>query len=121
MALEDHGLGFEEGEQSPSSAFPADAGLLEPAERYAKVGTERVVSYRSRAQLPCDLAGTVDVVGEHRRVEAIDRVVRDRDRVLLVLCRDNAEDRPEDLFLCDDRGVVDVPEYRRLCLQFRVL
>src|ERR1700730_15846428 len=113
-ALEDHGLGFEEGEQSLASAFPPDPGLLEAAERYAEVGAKRVVAAGTGAQLPSDVTGPVDGVGEYRGVQAVDRVVRHRDRVPLILGRDDAEHRSEDLFLRDGGGVVDVPEDGRL-------
>src|SRR5581483_10975908 len=108
--FQDHALGFEEGEQPFAYAFAADPGLLEPAERHAEVTAERVVADRPRTQLPGNVAGPLDVVGEHRRVEAVHRVVRDGDRLPLVRRRDHAQHRAEDLFLADDRGVVDVAE-----------
>src|ERR1700684_820993 len=43
-AFEDHGLGLQERQQSLASALASDAGLLEPAERDAEVGAERVVA-----------------------------------------------------------------------------
>lgn len=45
-ALQDHALGFEEGEQPLAYAFTPDSGLLEPAERHAEVTAERVVANR---------------------------------------------------------------------------
>jgi hypothetical protein len=65
-ALEDDELGLQEGQQSLAAAFPADAGLLEAAERDAEVGAERVVPDGAGAQLPGDLASPVDVVGKYR-------------------------------------------------------
>jgi hypothetical protein len=50
-ALKDHGLGLFEREQPLASAFAADAGLLEPAERNAEVGAEGVAR-RRRGQRP---------------------------------------------------------------------
>jgi hypothetical protein len=42
-ALEDHGLGLQEGQQTFTAALTADAGLLEPAERDAEVGAQRTL------------------------------------------------------------------------------
>ena len=113
-AFEDHGLGLEERQQTFLAALATDPRLLEPAERHAEVGAERVVADGAGPELAGDGAGPVDVVGEHRRVQAVDRVVRDPDRVLLVGRRDDGEDRTEDLLLADRRSVVDVAEDRRL-------
>ena len=68
------------------------------------------MAHRARTKLAGDGAGAVDVVGEHRRVEPIDGVVRDLDGVLLVGRRNHAEHRPEDLFTGNGRRVVDVAE-----------
>ena len=95
----------------PSRPMP---GLLEAAERDAEVGAERVVADRAGAQLAGDVPGPLHVVGEDGRVEPVDRVVGDGDGVLLVLRRDHAQHRPEDLLLGDRRGVVDVAEDGRL-------
>ena len=55
-----------------------------------------------------------DVARPDRGGEAEVRVVRDPQRVLLVVERDDARDRPEDLLAGDAAGVVDVVENRRL-------
>ena len=108
--LQDDGLRLQEGVQPLGAALAADAGLLEAAERDAEVGAERVVADRARAQLAGDVPGPLHVVGEDGRVEPVDGVVGDGDGVLLVLRRDHAQHRPEDLLLRDRRGVVDVAE-----------
>jgi len=51
LLVEDHRLGLEERVQPFDPAFPADARLLESAERDAEVGAERVVSYGTRSEL----------------------------------------------------------------------
>ena len=112
--LQNDGLRLEEGQQPLDPALAADAGLLEPAEGDAEVGAERVVADGARAQLAGDVAGPLDVVGEDGCVEPVDRVVGDGDGLLLVLRRDDAEHRAEDLLLGDGRGVVDVAEDGRL-------
>ena len=65
------------------------------------------------AQLAGDGSGALDIVGEHGCVEAVDRVVGQRHRVVFVVGRDHAEHRAEDLFAGDGRLVVDVAEDRR--------
>src|ERR1700728_2413427 len=69
LALEDHELDLEERRQALVHALAADTGLLEPAEAHAEVGPHRVVPDGARPEPPADLAGPVDVAGEHRRVE----------------------------------------------------
>ena len=112
--VEDDGLGLEEGHEPFLAALAADARLLEPAERDAEVGAERVVPTVPGAELAGHGTGAVGVGGEHRGVEAVDRVVGDADRVVLVGGGDHAEHRTEDLLLRDRRRVVDVAEHRRL-------
>src|ERR1700733_12649762 len=114
VPLEDHELGLEEVRQALVHALAADAGLLEPAEADAEVGPHRVVPDGAGPEPSADLAGPVDVVGEHRGVEPVDGVVGDPHRVVLVGGRDHRQHRAEDLLLGDDRAVVDVAEDRRL-------
>ncbi len=99
------------GQQALDATLAADARLLEAAERHAEVGAERVVPDGARAQLPGDLAGPVDVVGEDGGVQPVDRVVGELDGVVLVVGGDHAEHGPEDLLLRDRRVVVDVGEH----------
>src|SRR6476646_3897749 len=96
-AFEDHGLGLEEGQQTFLATLTTDTRLLEPAERRAEVGAERVVADGSRPELTRHCPSTVDVVREHRRVEPVDGVVRDTHRILLVVRLHHREDRSEDL------------------------
>jgi hypothetical protein len=114
LALEDHELGLEEVLETLVDALAADAGLLVPAEAHAEVGAHRVVAHGAGTQPPGDLAGPVDVVGEHRGVEPVDGVVGDPHRVILVGGRDDRQHWAEDLLLGDDGVVVDVAEHRRL-------
>ena len=58
---------------------------------------------RARAHAAGDGVGAVEVVGEHRGVEAVDRVVGDLDRLLLVVGRDDRQHRAEDLLARDGR------------------
>ena len=108
--FQNDGLRLEEGQQSLGATFATYARLLEPPEGDAEVRAERVVADGAGAQLPSDVPGPLDVVGEDGCVEAVDRVVGDGDRLLLVLRGNHAEHRPEDLLLRDGRGVVDVAE-----------
>src|SRR5258705_3533984 len=77
LPFEDHGLGLQEWQQALLPAFATDAGLLEPAEGHAEVRPEGVVADRAGSESAGDLAGSVDVVGEHRRVEPVDGVAGD--------------------------------------------
>ena len=63
---------------------------------------------------PATCSRPVDVVGEDGGVEAVDRVVGERHGVVLVVGRNHAEHRPEDLLAGDGRVVVDVAEDGRL-------
>src|SRR6202012_3261393 len=76
-----------------------------------EAGTEGVVPDGAGAQLPRHLADLVDLLGENGRVQAVDGVVGDPDRILLVVGRDHREHRAEDLLLRDHRVVVHVPEH----------
>src|ERR1700730_6364687 len=86
----------------------ADARLLITAERRGDVAAVVGVDpHRAGAQALGELEGLVDVRGEDRRSEAIDRVVGDAQRLLGVLYRNDPEDRAEDLLLGDLHLVVD--------------
>src|SRR5262249_35229787 len=99
--IEDDCLGFQVGVHPVGPALSSDSRLLEAAERDAEVRLEGVVADRSRAESAGDRIGTVQVVREDGRVQAVDRVVRDLDRLLLALRRDDAEHRAEDLLARD--------------------
>src|SRR5262249_44879387 len=51
------------------------------------------------------------IAGPHSRHQAVADLVRDADRVLLVLERDHRHDRAEDLLLRDAHRVVDLREH----------
>ena len=69
-----------------------------------RAGRERSLTFDSAAH----------VAGPHAGGEAVARVVGDRDRLLLVLERDDRQHRAEDLLLRDAHVVVDAGEDRRL-------
>src|SRR3979411_1796304 len=70
----------------------ADAGLLVAAERRGDVAAVVGVDpHRTGTQALGELEGLVDVRGEDRRSEPIDRVVGDGERLLGVLHRDDRE------------------------------
>src|SRR5258705_1932641 len=110
LPFEDHGLGLQEWQQTLLPAFATDAGLLEATEGHAEVRPEGVVADRAGTELAGHLAGPVDVVREHRRVEPVDGVVGEPHRVSLIGRRDHAEHGPEDLLPPDRRAVVHVAE-----------
>src|SRR5262245_18499204 len=99
--IEDDRLGFQVGMHPLGAALPSDSRLLEAAERDAEVRLEGVVADGSRADSPGDRIRAFRVVRENGRVQAIDRVVRDLDRLLRVLRRNYGEDRPKDLLARD--------------------
>src|SRR5271166_286402 len=99
--LEDHGFGLQERQQALGAALAADAGLLEAAKGDPEVGSKGVVAHRSRPKPSRDVNRTLQVVGEHRRIESVDRVVREFHGMVLVVRRYDGEDRTEDLFLSD--------------------
>src|SRR5882724_4188387 len=70
----------------------------------------RVVPDGARPDLARELPGAIFVVREHRGVEPVYRVVRDRDLVLLALRRYDAQHGAEDLVAGDRRVVVHVAE-----------
>src|ERR1700687_1710475 len=71
---------------SIAAQLPSIAGLLDAAERQARIGCEQAV-YESRAGLEFagDPLAALHVFSEHGGAEAEDRVVRDADGVGLVL------------------------------------
>ena len=75
--FEDDRLGLEVRQETFPAALTTDARLLEPAERDPKSVRKLLWPDRAGPQLTGDRTGPVDVVGEHRGVEPVDRVVRD--------------------------------------------
>src|SRR5262249_11848326 len=105
-------LELEELAEARFAPLAAVAGLLVAAERAAEVGLGAVHVDVPRADLPGDLPGAVDVRGRDVAREAVERVVRDLDRLVLVLVGDDGEHRSEDLLAGDGHVVADVGEDR---------
>src|ERR1700730_899662 len=92
-----------------------------PAHTAVLVSTERRVGAVRRAAVDAHEAG-LDPAGHRQRVlqgaghdvagQAVHAVVGDPDRVFLVVERDDAQHRPEDLLLSNGHGVVDIGEKR---------
>src|SRR3546814_3270523 len=73
-----------------------------------------------RADSAGDPVGVLVVVGEHRGVEALRRVVGDGYRLLFVLGGDDTQHRAEYFFSCDRHGIVDLGKHRRLYVKATV-
>ena len=97
------------------AVLAADAAVLVAAE--GQVGAVRGAAVDAEAT-GADALGhgerVLDRAGEHATGQAVLAVVGDAHRVVLVVERDDHEDRAEDLLLGDRHGVVDVGEQRRL-------
>src|SRR3954464_11219396 len=103
------------------ATLPAEAGLLEAAER--RRDAHRAVRVDAQhAGLECarDPEGARAVLRPDRAGEAVRRVVRDPDRVRLVLERDQRGNRPEDLLACDAIVVRRLDERARVPEAFAV-
>src|SRR5918999_3300950 len=92
----------------------ADAARLDPAEGRDRVGQVAVDPDRAGADPVGDGESALGVGGPDRAAEPEVRVVRDADRVGLVLVGDHRQEGAEDLLLRDRGVVVDVGEHRRL-------
>src|SRR4026207_126572 len=99
--VEQDGLGLQVSHQSLDTAFAAETGLLEPSVGESEVQAQPVLADRTCADAPRDAARGLRGVGQDRAVQAVVRLVRNADRILLVLDRDQAQDGTEDLFLRD--------------------
>src|SRR5580700_6497306 len=75
------------------------AGLLVAAERGHRIEVATVDVDLARADSARDPLGVLDVRRPDSTGQTVDRIVRDADRVLLAIVRNDAEDWPEDLFL----------------------
>src|SRR3546814_1868218 len=92
----------------------AEAGLLEAAERRGDVAAvEAVDPDRAGPEAAGGLHGLVDVGGPDRRRQAVDRVVGDPDRLVLVGEGEGGEHRAEDL-LSGDRSEEHTSELQSL-------
>src|SRR5581483_1035002 len=93
----------------------AEAGLLVAAERDpGKRGERHVDADHARLDARGDAVPARGVAGPDRGEEAVLDVVRDPNRVLLVLERDDGHDGAEDLLLRDLHRVRDLREHGRL-------
>src|SRR5262245_9123284 len=109
------GLALEELLEAGDAHLPADAGLLVPTER--RVRSEPVATVDTHGAGPDPLRDRdrpVVVGAEDGAGQAEDRVVRDPDRVVVILVADDREHRAEDLVLGDLAVRVDVGEHGRL-------
>src|SRR5438034_2541093 len=92
----------------------AEAGLLVAAER--DPGERRVRHVdpdRARLDPPREPVPAGGIARPHGRHQPVAHVVRDPDRVLLVLEGNHGHDRPEDLLLRDLHPTVDLRQHRR--------
>src|SRR4026209_1163838 len=112
--VEQDGLGLQVSHQSLDAAFAPETGLLEPSVGESEVQAQPVLADRTCADAPHDAVRRLRVVGQYRAVQAVVRLVRNADRILLVLDRDQAQDGTEDLFLRDAALVLHAGEERGL-------
>src|SRR6201996_4963683 len=75
---------FEEGFETEYTELAPDARLLVAPERRQRVVLHAVDRDASGRESTCDGLGMLGVRGEHVRMEAEDRVVRDGDGVVLI-------------------------------------
>src|SRR5262249_27458945 len=93
----------------------AEARLLEAAERRRDVSLAVAVDAdRPRPETAGEAGRGIAVVGEDRGGETVGRVVRDPQRLLLVVEADDRDDRSEDLLAGDGHLRGDGVEDRRL-------
>src|SRR6266540_4695386 len=92
----------------------AEAGLLVPAERDSREGGVRHVDPDCPGLDPtCKPVAPRGISGPDGCHQPVPDVVRDADRVLLILERDHRHDRPKDLLLGDGHRALDRREHRR--------
>ena len=96
------------------AVLTADAGLLVAAERRVEVRRVGVDRVRAGPHAARDLEAARGIGREHAAGQAEAAVVRDADRVLVVVERDEGDDRAEDLLLGDRHVVAHVRQQRRL-------
>src|SRR5439155_734538 len=102
------------GRERPAPAVAADAGALVAAEGCVGVERAAVHLHRPGAQRARHPERTLGVARPHVTVEAVVRVVGERDRLGLVAKRDGADQRAEDLLPRDHHVVAYAGEERRL-------
>src|SRR5437764_9885442 len=111
LALELQRLVLEELLQPVKPSLAAVARLLEAAERRVHVEGAAVDVDLPGADAPRDALRARLVLGPNRAGEAVDGVVGDAHRFVLILVGNDREHRPEDLFLSDGHAVFDFAEY----------
>src|SRR5262249_14644885 len=108
-------LGLEVLLEALLAVLAADAALAVAAEGRVDVEPHAAVHrHRPGADAARDAERALLRRAVHGAGEAVDRVVRDAHRVVVVLVGDHAEHGPEDLLLRDRHARVDVDEERRL-------
>ena len=97
--------------------LPADTRLLVPAEcRVRRVGVVLVHPHATGLDRAPGAVRHRTVARPHTRTEAVDRVVRNPDRLAEIGERGHRQHRPEDFFL-EDGHVVGALEHRRLNIE----
>src|SRR5882757_9162453 len=92
----------------------SDAGLLVAAEgRMGGIGVVAIGPDPAGLDCTAEPVGAIAVAGPYSGAEPIERVVGDRERILVVLESRDRNDRPENLFL-EDAHLVVAFEDRRL-------
>ena len=114
FGLELQRLQLEELLQPEFAELAAVPRLLEPAEGRKHVERAAVDVHLTRAQAPRHLQRVLLGRRPHPAAQAVGRVVRDADRVGLVLVGDDREHWAEDLLLRDGRARFHLAEHRRL-------
>src|SRR5947207_7692269 len=93
----------------------AEARLLVAAERDAgERRVRRVDPNRPGLDPAREAMAARGIARPHRRHQPVAHVVRDADRILLVLERDHGDDRPEDLLLRNSHGALDLRQHSGL-------
>ena len=106
--------GLEVGQQTLGAELPAEAGLLEPAERHQRERRVAAVDGDAAGAHPAgDREAARVVAGPHAARQAVAGVVGDADRVVLAVERDERQHGAEDLLAGDPHAVVHVGQDRR--------
>src|SRR5688572_2027048 len=108
----ENGLQLEEFLEAGLAPLAPVARLLVVAEGSVEVGTGAIQMHVARAEAERHPARMLDVAGLHVAREPVRRVVRDLDRLLLAVVRQDREDGPEDLLARDGRAVAHAAEHR---------
>src|SRR5260370_6268841 len=109
-----YGPGLGVGVKAFVALLTADPAALESAHGGVQTSRVAVQLDRSGAHSAGDREPVLEVRGEHSPVEPVGRVIRDRNRLVLVLVGENGEHWAEDLLLRDPVAGLDVGEDGRL-------